>query len=62
MTAGTKFVRVVRRTEAGPGGWPGEFVEVSLGAWDVKEADFVTVEAGRLGKRLVALKITVVRP
>lgn len=62
VTGGTKVVRVERRTDAGPAGWPGGFVEVSLGAWDVKEADFVTVEAERLGKRLVALKITVVRP
>jgi hypothetical protein len=62
VTGETKSVRVERHTEAGPTGWPGGFVEVSLGAWDLKEEDFVTVEAERAGERLVALKITVVRP
>ena len=57
----TKFVRVERRLEAGPGGWPGGFVEASLGAREVREGDYVTVEAERAGERLVALKITVVR-
>jgi len=62
VTGETKSVRVERRTEAGPAGWPGGFVEVSLGAWDLKEEDFVTVEAERADEHLVALKITVVRP
>lgn len=62
VTGETKFVRAERRAEAGPAGWPGGFVEVSLGALDVKEGEFVTVEAERAGERLVALKVTVVRP
>jgi len=62
VTGDTTFVRVERRAEAGPAGWPDGFVEVPRGAWDVKEGDFVTVESERAGERLVALKITVVRP
>lgn len=57
MTGGTTFVRVERRTEAGPTGWPGGFVEVSIGASDVKAGEFVTVAAERAGERLVARKI-----
>jgi len=61
VTGETKFVRAERRAEAGSAGWPGGFVEAPLGAWDVKEGDFVTMEAERAGKGLVALKVTVVR-
>jgi len=44
---------------AGPAGWIGELVEVSLGAWEVKKGDFVTVEIRREGQRLSALKVVV---
>jgi hypothetical protein len=56
----TSFARVTRGPGAGASGWIGDFVEEPLKAWDVKEGDFVTMEARREGKRLVALKVTVV--
>jgi len=62
VTGETRFVLAERRTEAGSSGWPGGFVEVPLGAWDVKVGDFVTVDAERAGESIVALTITVVRP
>ena len=55
----TEFVMTKRTREPGPAGWPGEFVEVPLGAWAVKEGDFVTVHVEQKGKRRIATKITV---
>lgn len=56
----TLFVMVKRSPEPGPSGWPGEFVEVPLGAWAVKAGDFVTVQVEQKGERRTATKIAVV--
>ena len=55
----TQFVMAKRTRELGPAGWPGEFVEAPLGAWAVKEGDFVTVRVEQKGTRRTATKITV---
>ena len=55
----TQFVMTKRTREPGPAGWPGEFVEVPLGAWAVKAGDFVTVHVEQKGTRRTATKITV---
>lgn len=55
----TQFVMVKRTREPGPAGWPGEFVEVPLGASEVKPGDFVTAHVEQKGKRRTATKITV---
>ena len=54
-----QFVASKRTSEPGPAGWPGEFVEVPLGAWAVKPGDFVTVHVEKVRKRATATKITV---
>jgi len=54
------FVGAKRSREPGPGGWPGEFVEVKLGAWAVKPGDFVTVRVDETGARWTATRVTVV--
>ena len=55
----TQFVASKRSREPGPAGWPGEFVEVPLGAWAVKPGDFVTVHVEKVGTGRTATKITV---
>lgn len=62
VTGETRFVRAERRARAGSAGWPGGLVEVSLAAWGVREGDYITVAAERVGDGLVALEITVMRP
>lgn len=55
----TEFKRVTRVPGPGPTGWIGDFVEESLGAWQVKTGDFVTVHVQRQDDRPTALKIVV---
>ena len=59
VTSATEFKQVRRATGAGPTGWIGDFVEVGIGAWELKKGDFVTVEVQREGRRLTALKVVV---
>jgi len=62
VTAATAFTRVERAPGPEITRGIGEFVEVPLSAWAVKEGDFATVQVEREGRRLTALKITVVAP
>ncbi len=62
VTTSTQFVRLTKRAEAAPGGWPGDLVETPLGAWEVTAGEFVTVEIEPAAKRPTARKITVVSP
>lgn len=57
--AATQFVASKRVKEPGPTGWPGEFVEVKLDPWMVREGDFVTVRVEKDGTLPTATKITV---
>ncbi len=59
MSPTAQFVASRRTKEPGPTGWPGDFVEVRLDPWAVKEGDFVTVHVEKDGKRATATKITV---
>lgn len=55
----TQIVMLKRSREPGPSGWPGDFVEVPLGAWAVKGGDFVTVRVEQKEKRPIATRIAV---
>jgi hypothetical protein len=55
----TQFVASRRTKEPGPTGWRGEFVDVPLDPWTLKEGDFITVRVEKDGKRPAATKITV---
>lgn len=55
----TRFVAVRRSRDTGPSGFTGEFVDVPLDPWAVKQGDFVTVRAVKAGDRLTALTVTV---
>jgi hypothetical protein len=55
----TQFVMLKRSLEPGPSGWPGDFVEMPLGAWAVKGGDFVTVRVDQKEKRSIATRIAV---
>jgi hypothetical protein len=59
LTAKTEF-GVVTRVDAAPSGFCGDFAEFPIGPERVDLNDSVTVVCRRDGKRLVALKITVV--
>jgi hypothetical protein len=59
LTPATQFVMVGRGDDA-PSGFPGDFVEVVLGDDAVYLYDYVNVECRHEGKKLLALKITVV--
>ena len=59
VTAATEFRQVKRAPGIGPRGWVGDFVEVALGAWELKQGDFVTVEVRHEGPRLTAVKVAV---
>jgi len=60
VTTSTEFKQVRRAAGPGPTGWVGDFVETGLGAWQVSEGDFVTVEVQREAERLTALTVQVV--
>lgn len=55
----TKYA-IVARVDAAPSGFRGDWVEFEIGPERVYLNDHVTVECRHEGKRLVALKITVV--
>lgn len=59
VTPSTKFA-FVRRGDEATTGFPGDWVEEPAEAWDLLEGDFVTVDCLHEGRRLIALKITVV--
>jgi hypothetical protein len=54
-----RFVAARRSQGPGPTGWPGEFVEVPLEPWAVREGNFVTVHVERSEKGPTAVKVTV---
>jgi hypothetical protein len=56
----TEFVRVKRASGVAPSGWFGDYVETRLSPWDVQPGDFVAVTSEGQGRRLKAVKITVV--
>jgi hypothetical protein len=60
VTSSTEFVRVKRASGVAPSGWFGDYVETKLAAWDVKPGDFVAVTSEGDGRRVKAVKITVV--
>jgi hypothetical protein len=60
VTPSTEFVRVKRASGVAPSGWFGDYVETKLSAWDVKPGDFVAVASEGDGRRVKAVKITVV--
>lgn len=62
LTPDTRIVRVERRPQAAPGGWPGDFVEVPITAADLRPGDFVTVEVSGAGGRPAASKVSAVVP
>ena len=55
----TEFA-IVARADAAPSGFKGDFVETRLGPEGVYLNDYVTIDCRHEGKRLVALKITVI--
>jgi len=59
LAAETEFA-IVARVDAAPSGYRGDFVEFPIGPERVYLNDYVTVVCRRDGKRLVALKITVI--
>lgn len=59
VTAATAFKQVKRAPGPGPTGWIGDFVEVGIGAWEVKQGDFVTIQVRQEGARLTAITIAV---
>ena len=59
LTPETKYV-IVARVDAAPSGFRGDWVEFEIGPERVYLNDQITVECRHDGKRLVALKITVV--
>lgn len=62
VTSATEFKQVKRASGAGASGWVGDFVEVGLGAWEIKKGDFVTVQVRQEGPRVTALKVEVPVP
>lgn len=54
----TQFA-LVARSDGAPSGFSGDFVEVPLGPEAVYLDDYVTVECRHEGKKMLALKITV---
>lgn len=61
LTPETQFAMVGRVDDA-PSGYAGDFVEVVLGPEQVYLGDYVTVECRHEGKKMLALKITVIEP
>ena len=57
----TQFA-LVGRVDDAPSGYPGDFVEVAVGPEQVYLGDYVTVECRHEGKKMLALKITVIEP
>ena len=60
LTPETEFAIVARDVTAG--GFPGDFAETRLGPDGVYLNDYVTIDCRHEGRRLVALKITVIEP
>lgn len=60
VTPRTEFTQVKRVSRVGATGWIGDFAEVPLNAWEVRQGDFVTAEVRYEDQRLTALKVTVV--
>jgi hypothetical protein len=59
VTPDTEYV-IVARADRGPNGFAGDFVELELRSDGIYLNDYITVDCRHEGKRLVALKITVV--
>lgn len=58
VISSTEFALVKRAAEPA-GDFPGAFTETPLGAWGLREGDFVTVDCLHEGKRMTALKVLV---
>jgi hypothetical protein len=59
LTPETEFA-VAHRAAAAPSGFPGDFVEIPVGPESVYVNDYISIDCRHEGKRLVALKITVI--
>jgi len=59
-TPATEFVHVKRASGVAPSGWFGDWVETRLPPMEVKPGDFVAVTTEGQGRRLKAVKVTVV--
>jgi hypothetical protein len=53
-------ILLARRSARAPSGFGGDYVEEPMAPWGLAPGDFVTVECRHQGKRLVAIKVTVV--
>ena len=62
VTSSTELWQVQRSTGIGPTGWAGDLRPLQLGADDLKEGSFVTVQVRHEGKAATALTVTVVAP
>ena len=59
VTGATEWTRVSRAAGVGPEGWLSEFVETSIGPWDVRPGDYATVEMRPTPGRALATKVIV---
>jgi hypothetical protein len=59
VTGATEWTRASRAAGAGAQGWLNEFVETSIGPWQVRPGDYATVEMGATAGRGVATKVIV---
>jgi hypothetical protein len=59
VTGSTEWTRASRAIRVGPQGWLNEFVETSIGPWEVRPGDYATVEMGPRAGRAVATKVIV---
>lgn len=61
VTDATEFV-ALRRVDQAPSGFARDFIEEKLPRWAVAQGDFVTAETVQRDSRLIAVKVTLVRP
>jgi hypothetical protein len=59
LTPETEYA-IVGRADEPPSGFPSDFVEIPIGPDEVYLNDYATIDCRHEGKRLVALKITVI--
>ena len=59
VTGSTEWTRASRAARVGPQGWLHEFVEASIGPWEVRPGDYATVEMGPTAGRAIATKVIV---
>jgi hypothetical protein len=61
FTPSTRVELITRTKHPAVGGWPGGYVDSSLGAADVRPGDFVTITLAHENGRAVATSIDVVK-